>query len=343
MPATQTLYIADTGNHTIRTLDLDTGAIATIAGQPGQPGYTTDTFQGGQSVSMNPTFEAARFDTPTGIAIAGTSAIYIADSGNHAIRLITTSTGTVNLVAGYFRSTGASDAIGVDARFNTPTAIALGTGSTTLYVADSGNHNIRSITLTNRTVITRAGQAGAPGSADGAGSDARFNQPAGIVVNNDLVYIADTANHTLRAGLTPGAPVIAFPPQNWTGPAGDTATYTVGVNGSGPFTYQWETSRRGDTYTPIPGATASSLVLTNVQLTDVGYYRVIVTNADASVTSQAARLNIPGAVTPPVGVDNNVGGWGGGSGGGAPGALYYALLALLVATRLFTAKSNRSV
>jgi DNA-binding beta-propeller fold protein YncE len=67
-------------------------------------------------------------------------------------------------------------------------------------VADAFNRTIRMIT-TSGIVITVAGQAGALGSADGIGSNARFFNPRGVAV--DLVgnvYVADTGNNTIRIG-----------------------------------------------------------------------------------------------------------------------------------------------
>jgi hypothetical protein len=76
-----------------------------------------------------------------------------------------------------------------------------------VYVADSGNHTIRQIGWTlsfeacpqARTVATLAGAAGQPGSADGAGSAARFNTPRGIATAADgSIYVTDAGNHTVR-------------------------------------------------------------------------------------------------------------------------------------------------
>jgi hypothetical protein len=74
----------------------------------------------------------------------------------------------------------------------------------TVYVADIDNNEIRKITP-GGVVITLAGLAGAPGSADGTGSAARFQGPAGVAVDNaNNLYVADFLNHTIRKITTEG-------------------------------------------------------------------------------------------------------------------------------------------
>lgn len=71
-------------------------------------------------------------------------------------------------------TSGSADGTGSTARFYAPWGVAVdGTG--TLYVADTYNHTIRKITPAG-VVTTIAGSPGASGSADGTGSDARFNE-----------------------------------------------------------------------------------------------------------------------------------------------------------------------
>jgi cysteine-rich repeat protein len=74
---TRTLFIADTGNHLIRAIDLASGASSTVAGVAGRRGFGGD---GGPA-------RAALFDEPTALAVAP-AGIYVADTGNHRVRLI---------------------------------------------------------------------------------------------------------------------------------------------------------------------------------------------------------------------------------------------------------------
>lgn len=97
---------------------------------------------------------------------------------------------------------------------------------------------------------------------------------------------------TLPATLsvTPVRPVITQHPSSQFLPLGATASFTVGVTGEAPFTYVWR--KNGDV---IPGATAATLTLTNVQPADAGSYTVTVSNSYDSTTSQAAVLTLPAA------------------------------------------------
>jgi sugar lactone lactonase YvrE len=103
----------------------------------------------------------------------------------------------LSTVAGQAGSSGSADGSGNAARFNDPSDVATDS-SGNVYVADTNNHTIRKITPAG-VVSTLAGLAGTSGSADGAGSAARFNLPAGLTVDaSGNVYVADTYNHTVR-------------------------------------------------------------------------------------------------------------------------------------------------
>src|ERR1035441_9898383 len=82
-------------------------------------------------------------------------------------------------------------------------------------------------------------------------------------------------------------PTITTPPQNQAVGVGGTAVFTVGVSGSGPFSYQWLKSS-----SPLAGATGAGLTLTNVQTTNQGPYSVVVSNAGGSTTSGSAMLTV---------------------------------------------------
>lgn len=66
-------------------------------------------------------------------------------------------------------------------------------------MADTFNHTIRKIVIATGAVTTLAGAAGVTGSTDGAGADARFNSPYGVVSDGaGNLFVADSKNHTLR-------------------------------------------------------------------------------------------------------------------------------------------------
>lgn len=103
-------------------------------------------------------------------------------------------------LAGLPVTPGTNDGINQQARFDFPVGVTPD-ASGNLYVADFLNHTIRKLTRsgTNWTVTTIAGLAGTAGYADGTNSDARFNRPTGIAVDNSgNVFVAERYNHTIR-------------------------------------------------------------------------------------------------------------------------------------------------
>lgn len=184
------VYVADTGNHTIRKIAGD--VVSTLAGSPGLDG------------SANGTGGAARFFDPTGVAVDSAFNVYVADSGNHTIRKITPA-GVVTTLAGAPGAAGSTNGTGGAARFKGPRAVAVD-NAINVYVADTLNHTIRKI-APNGTVTTLAGLPSTSGSANGTGSAARFFHPQGVAVDNSFnVYVADTFNDTIRK-ITPSAAV----------------------------------------------------------------------------------------------------------------------------------------
>jgi streptogramin lyase len=182
-----TIFVADAGNHTIREISA-AGMVTTLAGSAGSAG------------SVDGMGSAARFDTPSGITVAGDGTIFVADAGNHTIREISAA-GMVTTLAGNAGSSGAVDGMGSVARFYSPRGIAVGDDGIIL-VADAGNHTIREVSAAGM-VTTLAGNAGSSGAVDGTGSAARFDTPGGITVTSDgTIYVADTYNHTIRAAAT---------------------------------------------------------------------------------------------------------------------------------------------
>ena len=178
-----TLYVADTGNLTIRKITPG-GEVTTLAGTAGVIG------------SDDGTGSAARFNTPQGVTVDGSGNVYVADSGNNTIRKITPGA-VVTTLAGAVGSPGVADGTGSAAQFSYPYGVAAD-ASGKVYVADRDNHTIRKIT-SGGVVTTVAGTASNHGSADGTGSTARFNGPRGVAVDGSgNVYVADTYNHAIR-------------------------------------------------------------------------------------------------------------------------------------------------
>jgi len=100
-------------------------------------------------------------------------------------------------------------------------------------------------------------------------------------VEIQAIYNAGSAG---KCGL---APVIAIQPRSQTAVAGTNVTLSVTAGGTPPLSYQWQLNTN-----IITGATGSSLLLTNLQMTDAGAYSVIVSNSVGSVTSSTAVLTV---------------------------------------------------
>lgn len=188
------LYICDNQNHAIRKLSTN-GIVSTFVGQRGHSG------------SSDATGTNASFNNPSGIAVGPSGLFYVTDTGNNTIRCIT-SNGVVTTLAGTAGQSGATNAAGKLARFNSPLGIAVD-ASGIVYVADSGNHLIRKITSTG-TVTTLAGSPGVWGTNDGTGSAALFNGPVGIAIDAKTnLFVSDANNHTIRR-ITPGGIVTTW-------------------------------------------------------------------------------------------------------------------------------------
>jgi hypothetical protein len=179
------LYVSDSGNCTIRKVTL-TGVVTTYAGSAAAPGFA-DSLTG----------TSASFLYPYGITTAGGN-LYVVDAGNHVVRGISLSAGAaVTTLAGQPDVKGNADGAGLSvAAFDWPEGIT--TDGTSLYVADTVNCTIRRVVIATGVVSTLAGQAGAPGSANGAGNVAMFNDPMGLAMSGPILYVADMYNSTIR-------------------------------------------------------------------------------------------------------------------------------------------------
>jgi len=139
---------------------------------------------------------AASFWNPEGITTDG-KYLYVADSSNFTIRKVGIAFGNVSTMVGMAGSPGTADGIGRAARFSAPFGITA--DGKNLYVADSGSNTIRRIGIAFGNVSTVAGSAAdPPGSSNGTGKTARFNNPRGITTDGTNLYVADSGNNTIR-------------------------------------------------------------------------------------------------------------------------------------------------
>lgn len=128
LDAAGNLYVADTGNHRIRKITPE-GQVSTLAGD-GQPGH------------RDGPADQARFNGPLGLAVDGQGRVWVADSYNDRIRLISAEGQVLTLAGGELP--GERDGIGAEARFDTPAALVIDANGHAL-VADAGNNAIRRV------------------------------------------------------------------------------------------------------------------------------------------------------------------------------------------------------
>ncbi|HEX8179365.1 MAG TPA: NHL repeat-containing protein [Pyrinomonadaceae bacterium] len=179
------LYVADTGNNRIRKV-APNGAVTTIAGD-GTAGYADGAGA------------AARFNAPVGVAAGHDGRIYVADTYNDRIRLITPD-GQVTTLAGGDRP-GYADGQGTAALFDTPCAVAVNAQGE-LIVADTGNNRLRKIRPDGQ-VSTISTNAPAANSAPDEQAHSGLAQPTGLALTHDgFIYVTEVG----RGRITQVAP-----------------------------------------------------------------------------------------------------------------------------------------
>lgn len=152
-------------------------------------------------------FTVARFKTPRGFATLHDEGAYVADTGNHAIRLLDYNNQEASTFAGSGWP-GSTDGPDTDASFNSPEGLALDQDDM-LFVADTGNATIRRVTRLGQ-VSTFAGSPGQFGNLDGTGAAARFKAPCALCFDPARnLYVVDRGSHTLRK-ITPAGVVTTL-------------------------------------------------------------------------------------------------------------------------------------
>jgi sugar lactone lactonase YvrE len=199
-----TVYVSDTGNHTIRAIDLGAGpyAVTTLTGDPGVPGN-----QDGDPSTP------AQFNAPAGLVLGPGGVLYVADANNNSVRRVDLGGGVTTLAGGGPDAAGSMDGSFADARFSNPQGITADPLGNTpyLYLTDTGNSTLRTLSLSDGSVATLDGTAGLTGTSNGTA--ALFNGPMGLAFGHGgNLYVADTGNATLREipGLPEPGPVATY-------------------------------------------------------------------------------------------------------------------------------------
>ncbi|MDR0902019.1 MAG: DNRLRE domain-containing protein [Opitutaceae bacterium] len=295
-----TLFVADSGNNSIRAVALSTAVVSTLV-----PGNISDA--------------ALRLSQPSAIATDSAGNVYVADTGNHVIRKVSPS-GEITTLAGAPGISGTANASGTLARFNAPAGIALReTGGGTLYVADTGNHTLRAIALGSGAVSTIAGRPAVAGCDDGPAAAALLNAPSGLVLSGADLYFVDTDNSLVRKL------------------AGGAVTTVAGYPGIGalPGVPGFKDGAGSGAWFNYPEAIALGSNGT-LYVADTGNKAIRSMDPSGNVATLSVTATASGTSQPPPGGDTGTS--GGGGGGGAPSLYALALLALLPLLRRCRAK-----
>jgi sugar lactone lactonase YvrE len=244
------VVVADTNNHRVRRIAAGTGTITTVAGN-GVEGYSGD---GGAAA-------AAAIDSPDGLAEDASGNLYLADTHNGRVRVVSAATGNISTIAGAGIVGGNVQSFGGDGGAATAAGLALPHGLTldaagNLYVADSANQRIRRISPAG-VITTVAGQGTEAFAGDGAPAvAASLDSPRAVAMSlGGLVTLADSGNQRVRqidalpapgpdihtlVGIgttTPGTLLLSGPSVTAHGSGVVTATLSTATNATGDVTF----------------------------------------------------------------------------------------------------------
>lgn len=163
------VVVSDRGNHCLRLLANNT--VKTLAGT-------------GKAGLKNGAASSAQFHTPMGLAVDDAGTLYIADSGNGCIRVLTSDGKVTTYCSG----------------LGEPAGLCWANGA--LYATDAATHQILRIAGGKATVVAgssvREGDAYIGGFADGPAATAEFTTPFAICVSGETLYVADSGNSAIR-------------------------------------------------------------------------------------------------------------------------------------------------
>ena len=182
------LYIAERDNHVVRKVGLRTGVMTTVAGT-GVAGFSGD---GGPAAR-------AQLRQPHSIAIGRDGRLLICDVGNHRIRAVDLSTGSIDTIGGTGERLPTPDGAALKgAPLNGPRTLVIDRDGT-IYLALREGNAIYRIESGTRTLhhIAGTGEQGYSGD-DGPARLAKLAGPKGLALSRRALFLADTENHVIR-------------------------------------------------------------------------------------------------------------------------------------------------
>jgi len=190
------IYIADTANCVVRVVNKATQTISTFAGVAPSP--TPNCGPGMDNLSAT----GSQLNQPTGIAVDAGGNVYIADTGNGAVRMVNPITGIITTVAGQLNTPGygGDGYLAIYGQLLNPTGLAVD-GYGDIFVADTGNYAVREVSPVTGYINTIAGTPTQQGSFSGGtpgGPATSFSlgNPQAVTVDSvGNVYIADSVFH----------------------------------------------------------------------------------------------------------------------------------------------------
>jgi hypothetical protein len=199
LDAAGNIYIADTGNCVIRRIDNISRVVSTVAGVIPSPAVHCGAGTDGVAAT------SSMLQTPVGIALDAAGNLYIADSGNNAIREVSAATGLISTVAGTLGTAGFSgDGAAANAALLTgPLGVAVD-GAGDIFIADTGNFAVREVAASTGLISTVAGTGGQQGTtgilgAYGPATAFLLMGPQAVAVDGaGNLYVADTDGYVLQ-------------------------------------------------------------------------------------------------------------------------------------------------
>jgi uncharacterized protein (TIGR03437 family) len=188
------LYITDTQDSVVRKVTAATGIVSLVAGDY-TPGYTGD---GSAATS-------AELYTPAAVFVDNADNVYIADTGNNVIRMVTASNGIITTIAGDTTATSLGDGgAATSAQLSFPEAVITDNNGN-VYISDSGDDRVR-VVNSSGIISTFAGLSFPGYSGDGGlATNAQLNEPKGLALDSSgNLYIADYLNDRIRVVASNG-------------------------------------------------------------------------------------------------------------------------------------------